>query len=424
MKLLYPEFLWALTALSIPIIIHLFNFRKFTKVYFSNIELLKEVKLETKSKSRLKHLLILLIRLLLVTLLVIAFAQPYIPVEDEIQLGDASVGVYIDNSYSMDTKGENGYLLDLAKEQAIRIAESYKATDRFQVVTNDLEARHQRLISKDEFISLVEEIEPSYVARELNEIYLRQSDAMQERDGNKSLYWLSDFQKNAAQLSDIKNDSSLKIYLLPYHQQGKGNVYIDSIWFKTPIRKTASEENIFARVVNKTDSPIEFKIELSINNAIQGFGNFSIAENSTTNCMVPFTVAKNGMQHCKLYLTEYPDPDMLFDDEYFFSYNIENKVSVLQLLEKENANDTLGYLANLFSKNNLFRFTSKSLSKLDFSTLNQYDFIITKGLTNISTGLSAELINYTKKGGSLLVFPSSSIDLDAYKNLLTNNGRS
>ena len=55
MKLLYPEFLWALTALSIPIIIHLFNFRKFTKVYFSNIELLKEVKLETKSKSRLKH---------------------------------------------------------------------------------------------------------------------------------------------------------------------------------------------------------------------------------------------------------------------------------------------------------------------------------------------------------------------------------
>ena len=87
MKLLYPEFLWALTALSIPIIIHLFNFRKFTKVYFSNIELLKEVKLETKSKSRLKHLLILLIRLLLVAFLVFAFAQPYIPVENEKQHG-------------------------------------------------------------------------------------------------------------------------------------------------------------------------------------------------------------------------------------------------------------------------------------------------------------------------------------------------
>ena len=418
MKLLYPEFLWALTALAIPIIIHLFNFRKFTKVYFSNIELLKEVKLETKSKSRLKHLLILLIRLLLIAFLVLAFAQPYIPLENEIQHGDSSISVYIDNSHSMDTKGENGYLLDLAKEQAIQIAEGYKGTDRFQVITNDLEARHQRLISKDEFIDLVEEIEPSYVARGLNEIYLRQSDALLEREGNKTLYWLSDFQKNNIQLDDVKNDSSLEILLLPYQQQGKGNVYIDSIWFKSPIRKTASEENIYARVVNKTDSPIEFKIELSINGDIQGFGNFTIAEYSKSNCIVPFTVAKKGMQHCKLYLTEYPDPDMLFDDEYFFSYTIEDKVNVLELVEEANANDTLGYLANLFKANNLYQFTSKSLSKVDFSTLNQYDLIITKGLIDISTGLSSELINYTKQGGSLLVFPSSAIDLDTYKNLL------
>jgi hypothetical protein len=418
MKLLYPEFLWALAALSIPIIIHLFNFRKFTKVYFSNIELLKEVKLETKSKSRLKHLLILLIRLLLVSFLVFAFAQPYIPVEKEKQHGDTTVAVYIDNSHSMDTKGENGYLLDLAKEQAILIAESYKATDRFQVITNDLEARHQRLVSKDEFIGLVEEVEPSYVARGLDQIYLRQSDALLEREGNKTLYWLSDFQKNNIQLDEVKNDSSLEIFLLPYKQQGKGNVYIDSIWFETPIRKTASEENIFARVVNKTGYPIEFKIELAINSAIQGFGNFTIAENSLTNCIVPFAVAQNGMQHCKLYLTEYPEPDMLFDDEYFFSYSIEKKVSVLQLVEKENANDTLGYLSNLFNSNDLFRFTAKSLSNLDFSTLNQYDFIITKGLSEISTGLSSELISYTNQGGSLLVFPSSTINLDTYKNFL------
>lgn len=418
MKLLYPEFLWALTALSIPIIIHLFNFRKFTRVYFSNIELLKEVKLETKSKSRLKHLLILLIRLLLVTFLVFAFAQPYIPLENKKQHGDTAVAVYIDNSHSMDTKGENGYLLDLAKEQAIQIVEGYKATDRFQIITNDLEARHQRLVSKNEFIDLVEEVNPSYVARGLDEIYLRQSDALLEREGNKTLYWLSDFQKNTLQLDQIKNDSSLEVFLLPYQQQGKGNVYIDSIWFDTPIRKTASEENIFARVINNTNSPIELKIELSINAAIQGFGNFTIAENSSSNCIVPFTVAQNGMQHCKLYLTDYPDPDMLFDDEYFFSYNIENKVSVLQLVEKENTNDTLGYLGNLFNMNDLFRFTSKSLNNLDFSTLNQYDFIITKGLTDISTGLSSELINYTNQGGSLLVFPSSTINLDTYKNFL------
>ena len=54
MNFLYPNFLWALTAIAIPIIIHLFNFRKFKTVYFSNVAFLKNIKEETKSKSQLK----------------------------------------------------------------------------------------------------------------------------------------------------------------------------------------------------------------------------------------------------------------------------------------------------------------------------------------------------------------------------------
>jgi len=122
------------------------------------------------------------------------------------------------------------------------------------------------------------------------------------------------------------------------------------------------------------------------------------------------------MQHCRLYLTEYPDPDMLFDDTYFFSYNIENKVNVLQLVE--NTNDSLGYLSNLFNSNDLFQFSTMSLSSIDFSTLNQYDLIITKGLSDISTGLSSELNNYATQGGSLLMFPSNDINLDSYSQFL------
>ena len=79
MKFAYPEFLYALFAIAIPIIIHLFNFRKFKKIYFSNVEFLKEVQQETQAKSKLKHLLILLSRILAIVFLVFAFAQPFIP---------------------------------------------------------------------------------------------------------------------------------------------------------------------------------------------------------------------------------------------------------------------------------------------------------------------------------------------------------
>ena len=79
MKFLYPQFLYALAVVAIPIILHLFNFKKFKTVYFSNVRFLKEVKQQTKAKSELKHILILLSRILALSSLVLAFAQPYVP---------------------------------------------------------------------------------------------------------------------------------------------------------------------------------------------------------------------------------------------------------------------------------------------------------------------------------------------------------
>jgi hypothetical protein len=75
MQFLFPWFLAALLALAIPVVIHLFNFRRFKTVYFSNVKFLKEVKEETASRSKLKHLLVLAARMLALAFLVFAFAQ-------------------------------------------------------------------------------------------------------------------------------------------------------------------------------------------------------------------------------------------------------------------------------------------------------------------------------------------------------------
>ena len=100
MSFLYPSFLWALLALAIPVIIHLFNFRKTTQVLFSNNRFLKEVKEATTAKRRLKHYLILLSRLLFLFFLIITFCQPIIPAAE--QLGNGrNIILYLDNSQSM-----------------------------------------------------------------------------------------------------------------------------------------------------------------------------------------------------------------------------------------------------------------------------------------------------------------------------------
>ena len=55
MQFLYPAFLFALVTLAIPVIIHLFNFRRYQKVYFSNVQFLKEVQEQQASRRNLKE---------------------------------------------------------------------------------------------------------------------------------------------------------------------------------------------------------------------------------------------------------------------------------------------------------------------------------------------------------------------------------
>src|SRR5437868_3652994 len=159
MQFVYPGFLFALSALSIPIIIHLFNFRRFRRILFTNVRFLQEIKQDTRSRSRLKHLLILLCRLLAVTFLVLAFAQPLIPAgKNAIVGGVKHVSIYIDNSYSMDAVGKNGSLVETAKKKAREIANAYQPADKFQLLTTDFEARHQRVLNREEFLEMVDEV--------------------------------------------------------------------------------------------------------------------------------------------------------------------------------------------------------------------------------------------------------------------------
>ena len=118
-----PQLLYFLFAIAIPILIHLFNFRKHKTIYFSSIRFLKEIKEENKKKSKLKNILILLSRILAITFLVLAFSKPYIPIKN--QQKTENIFIYIDNSLSMDADFGEGNLIEIAKEKARKIIQSY-----------------------------------------------------------------------------------------------------------------------------------------------------------------------------------------------------------------------------------------------------------------------------------------------------------
>lgn len=126
MQFVYPAFLFGLAALAIPVIIHLFNFRRFKTVYFTNVRFLKNIQEETATKSKLKHLFILLSRLLAIAFLVFAFAQPFIPSNQSAKTtAHRAVSIYIDNSFSMEAVNNDEQLLNIAKRKAEEITGIY-----------------------------------------------------------------------------------------------------------------------------------------------------------------------------------------------------------------------------------------------------------------------------------------------------------
>src|ERR1700743_1934807 len=197
MHFLYTGFLFALISLVIPVIIHLFNFRKYQKIYFSNVQFLKEIQEQQSSRRNLKERLILAARLLALFFLVLAFTRPYISNQNNVNAGtQRAISVFLDNSYSMQTLNREGSLLDEAKRRAKEIASAYSMNDRFQLLTQDFEGKHQRLLSREEFNDAVDMVKISPMSRNLQQIVNRQQSLLNtQASAAKAIFIISDFQK-------------------------------------------------------------------------------------------------------------------------------------------------------------------------------------------------------------------------------------
>lgn len=420
MKFAHPEILWALSALAVPIIVHLFNFRRFKRVAFSNVAFLKEVQQETKSRSRLKHLLILLSRLLAILFMVFAFAQPYIPVEEsEVDAGKKSVSIYIDNSFSMDARSTEGRLLDLAKAKAAEVVSAYQPTDAFQILTNDLEGRHQRFHSQEDVLEMIDEIEVSSAARPLDEIVERQQDLlMRESEDGGEVYVFSDLQKSTHRLQGFVPDTALSVRFVPDLASRSPNIWIDSIWFETPVRVPNQAEELHLRIRHTAEEGIDnVPMRLDINGEQKAIGSFNIVPGTYTDTTLFFTMTQPGLKHCTVSLQDHP---ITYDDAWYFGFEVAREVNVLLV---KGSSDGKAY-RNVFGNDPYYRLSEADERTINYGELPRYDLIVLDQLQTLSTGLLRELSGFINDGGTVLFTPAESGDQNSYNELLLAGGLS
>ncbi len=404
MKFLFPTFLFALFTITIPIIIHLFSFRQYKTVYFSNVDFLKDIKNESKKKSRLKQLLILLARILTIASLVFAFAQPYIPINtDTKKQPNQIVAVYVDNSFSMNALSEQGQLLEVARNKALEICLAYPAGTKFKLFTNDLDPKHQNIFNKEQFIQQVSEIQTSPVVVPLSMIYNRFALQSTEEGTDKNLYLISDFQKA---ITDVENFGSKTIfsYFLPLTPNRTANLYIDSCWVEVPAHRLKQEEEIFVKIKNSSGQDFQdLPLKLYMNDSIKSITNFSVAAENEIIASLKFTNNTAGAQLGKIEIVDYP---FTHDNNWYISYFVEPHLKALAIFDKSSSSaEGLNYISSLFQNDDYVLLDQMDVQSLQISKLSEYNTIFLMNLESLSSGFLNELGTVVENGVSVVLFP-------------------
>ncbi|MCP4053358.1 MAG: hypothetical protein GY739_09865 [Mesoflavibacter sp.] len=390
-----PELLYALFLLLIPIIVHLFQLRKFQKEYFTNVAILKKVQLQTRKSQLIKKWLVLLTRLLLLTAIIIAFTQPYFSKTNSFNTEKETV-IYLDNSFSMQAKGNNGPLLKRAIQDIIT---SIDENEKFSLITNTDSYRNTTIKAiKNELLQL------EYSSNQLSyDAALLKAKKLFSNKANsiKNLIFVSDFQQKTQEFS-IEKNSSITLSAIQLNLVSKTNAFIDSLYIS---KQNATNYELTALLKSNQTTTINLPVSLYNNDQLVSKVSVEIKDENKA----IFTIPNNQTTKGKITIDE---AQLQFDNTLYFSINTPSKINVLAV-----SNDDANYLNGIFTEDE-FNFTKKTPNTLDYALFDTQNLVILNEIENLPNTLITALKVFTDKGGVVAFIPNIKGNLSDYNRFL------
>ena len=394
----HPEILYFLFLLIVPVLVHLFQLRRFKISYFSNVRFLKELSIQTRKSSKIKKRLLLATRLLLLTFAVLAFAQPFFEAKDS---KNASNEMYIvlDNSFSMQAKGKKGELLKRAIQELL---ENTPETTQFSLLTTTESFWNTDIkSSKSALQNLKYSAAPFGLSAILAKIKTHKS------PHKKDIVIITD--ALGVQKKDIENiDSEIKPYFIIPKAEQKSNVSIDSVF----INETT--ENFYEISVNlsaygnyeKAVSTALFNQDKLIAKTIINF--------DSNKKKINFTIPKEAFHG----YVAIEDNSLTYDNKLFFSISKNKKTNVISIGDTEKSI----FLSRIYTSTE-FNYHNYAIANLDYNSLEKQNTIILNELLEIPQALQTTLKSFVLKGGNLVVIPSEKSSIADLNSFMGNFGK-
>jgi hypothetical protein len=403
---LYPLFLFAGLTLAVPVLIHLFNLRRYKTVFFPHTRFLKNVTLHSRRQQEVRYKWLLLCRLLLLAFLVLAFAQPVLGPRTQAQLEDRLQVIYLDNSYSMSVKSGVRTLLDMARDAARQQVRRAAPDARFLLLTNDPPLSWQPM-HVEQVLASLDAVEITGTSASSTDILATVQACIGDNGvAGADVYYYSDFRRSTFEtIQDQALLREIRLYGIRVQAEDPAHVYIDTAWLETPTLQTGSGNRLIVRTKSEGGRAESVVVQLRINGQVKSAASpmFNAAGESVDT--LSFQLQETGWQRMMLTLS---DAALPFDDTFRITARSAPGRSVLVL----NETSPSPFIQAAFRTYEGFRVTQIDIRALPASA-GDYNLIILNGATRLDPPVVRLLNDALQRGQSVCIFPARTKDFAA-----------
>jgi hypothetical protein len=384
MNITNPNAFWLLFFILIPILIHLFQFRRYKSLKFSNLYFLSAVNEEEKRSRKLKHLLILLARILLIAFLVFSMAKPFL--ESDTMQSEVNLIV-------LDKTPSN---LSFAEGKSNPIVD-----ENMSFINQLFEKYPQELKVVDQSNQAVEPYGDRAIQESKSKINL--SKILEEHEDAEKILLLSDLQKPVIDENlEFFQDSTVAYVFMPPYLAPPNNVMLDSIWIE---QNSARGENTDLRIrLFAIGNVQEVNLALESKGQLIGTQQVEMEENSTV--VLDFPVKRFSNSSSRTFQITLEGDQLDFDNEFYFSVLNQDRLKVLSL----SAGSQNEMINTIFENEELFEFQSESLNNFSFQDLDEYDLVLLHLGDELNNFAASALKTYATGGNSLVIIPENNFD--------------
>ena len=411
MSFLQQAMLWGLFAVSIPVIIHLLNRRRFRTVEWGAMQFLLKATRESRGKKRLKHFLILLMRSLAIAALVFAIARPLLGGFFGWGGGRVETVILIlDRSASMERAEKD---ITLSKRRAVltQVAAAMEELDGARLVLIDSATGTAQEVPSPEVLPELSFTAPTDAASDIPGMLTIALDYIKEAKPGRNEIWVaSDLQKDnwdpednrweafRATLQEAEFQSKLRILALNGRERNDLSVRVISARRETGDLvldlELNREEDTGPTAVTVTVDHMGARSgsEVAFNGQTQRFQRRLPLEGST------------GGGHGWVSITDNANKR---NNVSFYAYGREAPVRSYLVVENSTAEETLKSLAKALDPG----FANQEVTVRSPGLAHQINFesasLIVWKAPLPEPPVSDQMFEYVQKGGIVLFLPSS-----------------